>query len=424
MSTISLIVQRCLEELTEKALQERFIEPLLRASGFESVRDVSGPNEKGMDLIASKREFGISFLYAVQIKKLKVSGRVASPTSLSALLYQLKQAVSERVYDPATRSERIPQRLVFVTPYTINRAALESAINEFQEISSKQVIIIDGPLLADQIVALLPELAASLQDDIGYRIQCGADYDKISESIAFGLRHPLRMADIFVETDYACFDLVEQLLQKIPVPKIDRSEVKTALRDEELRALFELTLYWTRNGQPLKPVAAAVGAAMGKAVIGNDGRLDREGLRTLILGGDPKGAEESRKKLDSILLPFMPTDLSGFLKELSDHSVDLIERTGQIADSQTTDSAIHTLCLDIAVFQASVLEALRMPIFETPLAALLDEHQLLESFPGRKEILQPTIISEYPVDHSPGRPHYLAGQQNDRMQKAPKFHLH
>ncbi len=42
-----------------------------------------------------------------------------------------------------------------------------------------------------------------------------------------------------------------------------------------------------------------------------------------------------------------------------------------------------------------------------------DRRHLAYSFPCRKEVLQPIIISQHPVDHSPGGAHDLAGQQHD-----------
>ena len=51
-------VLETLARFDERTLQATIIEPLLRAMDFDYVRDVSGPNEKGRDLIATKWDFG------------------------------------------------------------------------------------------------------------------------------------------------------------------------------------------------------------------------------------------------------------------------------------------------------------------------------------------------------------------------------
>jgi len=69
------------------------------------------------------------------------------------------------------------------------------------------------------------------------------------------------------------------------------------------------------------------------------------------------------------------------------------------------------------------VRAWRSPKTAGALRTCADRHHLPHSFPCRKEVLQPIIISQDPVDHSPGRAHDLAGQQHDGVQKAPKLHF-
>ena len=68
--------------------------------------------------------------------------------------------------------------------------------------------------------------------------------------------------------------------------------------------------------------------------------------------------------------------------------------------------------------------ALRSPKNAGALPTCADRRHLPHSFPCRKEVFQPIIISQDPVDHSPGGAHDLAGQQHDGVQKTPKLHLH
>ena len=108
LSAKSIAINELLQ-LSEKRLQGMVIEPLLRSLGFEKVRDNSGPNEKGKDIVATKlSEFGRNKLFAVQIKKKKFTGTVDSKESLGNLFHQLIQARDEEVVDPINNKKRSP----------------------------------------------------------------------------------------------------------------------------------------------------------------------------------------------------------------------------------------------------------------------------------------------------------------------------
>ncbi|HEY1338362.1 MAG TPA: restriction endonuclease, partial [Bryobacteraceae bacterium] len=107
--------------MAESELQASIIEPLLRRMGFRQVRDSSGPREEGKDLVAIKvDEFGRSLLYAIQIKKWKLSAKAESWDSFGLLLNQLEMALEERTLDPSTNEERKPDHCIFITPYPIH----------------------------------------------------------------------------------------------------------------------------------------------------------------------------------------------------------------------------------------------------------------------------------------------------------------
>jgi len=92
-----------LARLSETDLQRKIIEPLLRSEGFTSVRQTSGPNDKGKDLIALKEDFGKPKLYGIQIKKFKFSGKHDDSRGLANVITQLKQVFAEPVKDPLTK---------------------------------------------------------------------------------------------------------------------------------------------------------------------------------------------------------------------------------------------------------------------------------------------------------------------------------
>jgi glutaredoxin-related protein len=228
------MIQQKLIAFSEKELQSRIIEPLLRADGFEQVRDVSGPNEKGKDLIAIKTEMSGSILYAIQIKKIEVTGKVQTTTSLLNLFHQLKQAIIEPTFDPFTNSSRVPDVLLFITPYRINRHAFDAARASYNDIRSHQIRIIDGPILVDSLIRLLPNVVASLDVEIAYRFQNDSFYDKIPESTAFGCVEPLELHKIYVEAEYELFTYLRLSLKHLLngySPKIDRGELNKIEKD-------------------------------------------------------------------------------------------------------------------------------------------------------------------------------------------------
>lgn len=237
------LVQQALEDLSEAELQARVVEPLLRAAGFEQVRDVSGPHEKGKDVVATKRELGVVHLYAVQLKRTRIDGKAASPNSLAGLMIQLKQAMTEPVFDPATRSPRTPDRLIFITPFVIDRATLDSAMAQHGELARHQVTILDGLQLAEQAALLIPEELTALRQDLGYRLKMAQDLNLIPEAKAFGIHRDLYVDELYVEADYACFGSVRTLLLTLledvgGLPRARRTQEEA--QEERLRDLGPL----------------------------------------------------------------------------------------------------------------------------------------------------------------------------------------
>lgn len=149
-------------KLPEAKLQARIIEPLLRSMGFENVRDNSGAEEEGKDLVASKTsEFARSKLYAIQIKKIKLTARISSSTSLGNLFLQLRQAREEEVVDPVTNVERSPDEVIFFTPYAIRPSVWAKFHKQSQELERNNIQVIDGSKLLDLIKQYLPDFLDS-----------------------------------------------------------------------------------------------------------------------------------------------------------------------------------------------------------------------------------------------------------------------
>lgn len=209
------ILQQHVQALSEAALQTRIVEPLLRATGFDAVRDVSGPGERGKDLVAFRRELGTSLLYAIQIKKIRVTGAIATPQSIIALVQQLYQAIQEEYFDPTTKGWRPFDRLMLITPYTIDRATFDAAVQSIQDLARRQITIVDGPTLISEALRLIPNALVSLDASIGYRTALTRELDELRESSAFGSPRRLSVQQLFVEVGLQLFDSVADLIHSV-----------------------------------------------------------------------------------------------------------------------------------------------------------------------------------------------------------------
>lgn len=186
--------------MNEARLQSKVVEPLLRLMHFENVRAVSGFNDKGKDLIAVKREFGRTKLYAIQVKKFTFSGKHSNTNALTNVITQFRQLFNEPVVDPTTNHTRRADRCLFITPYAIDRHAMESALSQLQDLERREITIIDGPLLVDQILQFMPQVLSSLSAEVRYRINLARDANKVAEAAsAFGLSEDLLLDNICVD---------------------------------------------------------------------------------------------------------------------------------------------------------------------------------------------------------------------------------
>jgi hypothetical protein len=317
-SAAGQILRERLEELDELSLQSLVVEPLLEADGFRAVRDVSGPNEKGRDLVASKMELGTEHFYAVQIKKLRVSGRVEDPQSLMNLLYQLDQAIHEEAFDPATLAKRVPDRLIFVTPYKINRSAMDASVEKYRSLSRNQVTIIDGATLASEVLRLIPHVALSLSDKLGYRLRLAAEHGVIKESGSFGVTSPLTLNEMFVEADYACFDDLENLYKDFLESEPQRANAPTLVAPA--CSTQELALLAAQEARWAGPAIGAVDGAAQSAVQ----RL----VRSLVVMEWTRIATPEERVAQGF-------DLEAFIKSLLGHATGLIT---SISAFTSTDS--------------------------------------------------------------------------------------
>jgi hypothetical protein len=216
--------------LKEIDLQRKVIEPLLQADGFRNVSNVSGPYEKGRDLIAYKDDMGCNVLYVIQIKKLKLTANSSSDSnSVTTLTRQLEEAITEPVFDISTKSRRQPERLMFITPFPIERAILDANITKITRLSSLQIMVVDGYMLVNQVLEKIPNVARSLNDELAYQLSIIEKHKQVDESTAFSLDRPLDIRNIYVNADYDCFDRLSGTIQKFA--KTKRSSFNSNLEE-------------------------------------------------------------------------------------------------------------------------------------------------------------------------------------------------
>jgi len=194
-------VQNELVSYSEDKLQKIVVEPLLRAMGFKDVRDRSGVNERGKDLTAIKEEaFGKTY-YAIQIKKTKLSGKVATTDSLSFVINQLRQAIQEKIVFPSEMQPIKPNRLIFITPYPMENSAVCALESSLSDVNSHGVSIVDGIQLSDLVRQHLPVFLTGEQ--IYRRNTFESSGAIIEASVALQTNRSLTMQDIYVDASIA-----------------------------------------------------------------------------------------------------------------------------------------------------------------------------------------------------------------------------
>lgn len=209
-------------KLSEIDFQSKVIEPLLRHLGFTDVRDVSGPNDKGKDLVALRKEpFSKTKLYAIQVKTdFKFTGKHNKSPGLTNLITQLRQMFGERVIHPTLREPMRPDRGMFITPHPLNRSAMESAIDALIDLERHEITIVDGVRLVDELLEHLPDVLKAISSEMQYRLNLFDNVNEIRESSALGLNTNLLLDEIFVSIDCSTDQNTVLKLGGLPCPDV------------------------------------------------------------------------------------------------------------------------------------------------------------------------------------------------------------
>ncbi|MGD0294346.1 MAG: NACHT domain-containing protein [Terracidiphilus sp.] len=187
-------------KLSERQLQVEIVEPLLKGMGFRSVRDTSGPRERGKDLVGVRLDMGREYLWSIQLKKFKATSKAGSQSSYGNLLDQLKQATMEPVVDPRTNARRRPDRCLFITPFPISPNDIENFLERASDPVLKILQIVDGCELCELIHKYIPEVINRFSMELQYRIRISQQGGRIPESTtAFELSHELQLDSLYVD---------------------------------------------------------------------------------------------------------------------------------------------------------------------------------------------------------------------------------
>jgi len=359
-----------LASMSESVLQAKIIEPLLRLMGFTHVRDVSGSNDRGKDLVAIKLDFGKPKLYAIQIKRLKLTGKYTNTRSMTNVVMQLRQTMLEPVLDPLVNIERPPDRGIFITPYEIHRDALASAIQQVRELERREITIIDGPLLVDQVLHFMPEAVTELDIELRYRMQLAKSADRIVESSAFDLRKDLSLDDIYVDLSmmYVWAALMTRKSRESG-PKI------VPVTISELKMLRNCFDKWTRRQPRIwDPPQKKLSTKRREELLDVHGR--RKSLRLVEIDLDPL-IDSIRSKVSAYM-----TELPKLAKALPEGELNRIAKKGILLSKQlgiltnltvireywpvlVRPTRADTIDLTTPLIPSSSLEKIQYPVFIT-----------------------------------------------------------
>lgn len=148
--------------LSEQDFTKNILIPLYKQMGYHPVDYYGGINEGGKDLICWKLDdFDEKNLTVVQVKKTKASAAAKNSNSFSEIVTQLFQAKEKKVAS-LDGIERLPDSVVFITPYQIDTRALESRFQGLQAARPLGAKVYDGTYIATQLAKRLPNLVTEL----------------------------------------------------------------------------------------------------------------------------------------------------------------------------------------------------------------------------------------------------------------------
>lgn len=191
-----------LQKLSEKALTERILLPLLERLDFDSIEQRHGPYEKGVDILCIKKdEVEETELLAIQVKKLKFTGNASATGHLHNVLNQLSQCLEEPI-KLKDGTARLANRVWLISPYSLNVSALEVSFTKFTNAKANRIRVIDGDKLLTLLNNRAPEILAELGDKYAaYLKDVQNELTFLQEASAFRLKDKTSILPIYIHLD-------------------------------------------------------------------------------------------------------------------------------------------------------------------------------------------------------------------------------
>jgi NACHT domain len=217
-----------LQRMSEKALRQRILLPLLGKYDFTHIEERHGPHEKGTDILCLRYdELGDLDIVVIQAKRLPYSGAATNKGHLHGLLNQLSQCIREPLKLP-DGTERLPNRIWFVSPFPLDISALESSFAALSAAPASRIKIIDGPKLMSVLQLKAPELLAQLGDRYAlYLKRIQDELILLQEASAFRLREKMSVLPFYVQLDLSL--LSERITNSASVTRSARPELAASM---------------------------------------------------------------------------------------------------------------------------------------------------------------------------------------------------
>lgn len=191
-----------LQKYSEKVLTERIIIPLLEKLDFDSIEHRHGPYERGVDILCIKKdEIEEAELLAIQVKKFKFSGNASETGHLHNVLNQISQCIEEPI-KLKDGTERIANRVWFISPYTLHVSALEASFSKYIKANTNRIRVLDGDKLLTLLEQKAPEILAELGDKYSsYLKDVQNELTFLQEASAFRLKDKMSILPIYIHLD-------------------------------------------------------------------------------------------------------------------------------------------------------------------------------------------------------------------------------
>lgn len=147
-----------MQNMSEADFTKEILIPIFKFMGHQ-VDYNGGPLEGGKDLICWKENgFGSVELTVIQVKKTTASAAAGDSNSFGGIVTQIQQASEKKVPSISGHSQ-YPNFVYFITPFEIDTRALESRFEAYSTLTTRNVKVLDGRIIANQLIDKLPDLA-------------------------------------------------------------------------------------------------------------------------------------------------------------------------------------------------------------------------------------------------------------------------